>query len=153
MQLTTLIKVSLCSILALGFVSSLQAADATGTWSWTQAARGGGADTKITLKLKVEGEKLTGTITQPGRGGAAATDIAITDGKVKGDDISFSVTRDMGGNTMTTKYNGKVTADAIKGKVERPGRGGGDPTTTDWEAKREAAAAAAPAAAPAATKK
>jgi hypothetical protein len=150
MQLTTLIKVSLCSILALGFVSSLQAADATGTWFWTQAARGGGADTKITIKLKVDGEKLTGTITQPGRGGAAATDTAITDGKVKGDEISFSVVRDFGGNTMTTKYNGKVTADAIKGKVERPGRGGGDPTTTDWEAKREAAAT--PAAAPAATK-
>jgi hypothetical protein len=151
MQLATLIKVSLCSILALGFVSSLQAADATGTWSWTQAARGGGADTKITLKLKAEGEKLTGTITQPGRGGGAATDTAITDGKVKGDDISFSVVRDMGGNPMTTKYTGKVSADAIKGKVERPGRGGGEPTTTDWEAKKDAAAvpAAAPAAAPA----
>ena len=151
MQLTTLIKASLGSILALGFASSLQAADATGTWSWTQAARGGGADTKITIKLKAEGEKLTGTITQPGRGGGAATDTAITDGKVKGDDISFSVVREFNGNSMTTKYNGKVTADSIKGKVERPGRGGGDPTTSDWEAKREAAPA--PAATPPATKK
>ncbi len=148
MQLATLIKVSLCSVLALGFISSLQAADATGTWSWTQAARGGGADTKITLKLKVDGEKLTGTITQPGRGGGAATDIAISDGKVKADAISFSVVRDMGGNSMTNKYSGKLAGDTINGTMERPGRGGGAPTSSDWEAKREAAA---PAAAPAAT--
>jgi hypothetical protein len=144
MQLSTLIKASLCSILALGFVSSLQAADATGTWTWMQQGRGGGGtETKITLKLKVDGEKLTGTITQPGRGGAAATDIAITEGKVKADDLSFSVVRDVGGNTMTTKYTGKLDKDTIKGKVERPGRGGGAPTSTDWEAKREAAAPAA----------
>ncbi len=148
MQLTTLIRVSFCSILALSFVSSLQAADATGTWSWS------GIDTKVTLKLKAEGEKLTGTISQPYRFDAAATYTAITDGKVKGDEISFSVVREFNGNSMTTKYNGKVTADSIKGKVERPGRGGGEPTATDWEAKREAAAApAAPAAPPAGAKK
>jgi hypothetical protein len=153
-NLGTLIKVSLCSVLALGFVSSLGAADATGSWTWMQAGRGGGAETKITLKLKVEGEKLTGTVTQPGRGGGAATDVAISEGKVKGEELSFSVVRDMGGTPMTTKYSGKLAGDTIKGKIEREGRGGGAPTTTDWEAKREAAAAPAPAApAPAAPKK
>jgi hypothetical protein len=148
MQLATLIKASLCSILALGFVSSLQAADATGTWTWTRAARGGGADTKITLKLKVEGDKLTGKISQPGPGGAAATDIDIKDGTVKGADIAFSVATPgrNGGPDMVTKYAGKLATDTITGTMERPGRGGGAPTPTPWEAKREAAAAAVPAA-------
>ncbi len=132
-------------MLALSFVSSLQAADATGTWSWS------GIDTKVTLKLKAEGEKLTGTISQPYRFDAAATYTAITDGKVKGDEISFTVVSESRGTSMTMKYNGKVTADSIKGKIEYLGRGGGVATTANWGAKREAAAA--PAAPPDAPKK
>ena len=61
----------------------------------------------------------------------------ISDGKIKGEDVSFSVTREFNGNSFTIKYNGKLSGDSIKGKVERPGRNGGDPTTNDWEAKRE----------------
>jgi hypothetical protein len=79
-----------------------------------QAGRGGGTETKITLKLKVEGEKLTGTVTQPGRGGGAATDIAISEGKVKGEEISFSVVRDMGGTPMTKLWQ----APAHQGQID-----------------------------------
>ena len=32
----------------------------------------------------------------------------ISEGKVKGDDISFCVVRELNGNKMTTKYSGKV---------------------------------------------
>ena len=110
---------------------------------------------KTTLKLKADGEKLTGTLTQPmgggrrgGAGGAAAaapepTPIEISDGKVKGDEISFSVKREFNGNAFVTKYNGKVDGDKITGKIELPARGGGDPQTRDWTATREAAAAPA----------
>jgi hypothetical protein len=47
------------------------------------------------------------------------------------------VTREFGGNSRTTKYSGKLDGDTIKGKMEAPGRQGGDPVSRDWEAKRE----------------
>jgi len=149
--------ITACALVALG--TSAQAADKkadpTGTWTWTQqgggrGGQGGGTANatprKSTLKLKAEGEKLTGTLTSPGfarrgeEGGTppAPVETAISEGKVKGDEISFNVTREFGGNSRTTKYTGKIDGDTIKGKIEAPGRGGGDPVSRDWEAKREA---------------
>src|SRR5215212_8734900 len=129
--------------LALGSMAAVQAADVNGTWSWTQQGRAGGqggnanaTPRKSTLKLKADGEKLTGTITQPmggrrgGDGAAAApAPTEISDGKIKGDEISFSVKREFNGNAIVTKYSGKVEGDTIKGKVESPGRNGGDPVS------------------------
>ena len=125
--------------------SAAQAADATGTWKWTQAARGGGGGAggqprEITLKLKQEGDKLTGTIAMPaGRGGggggaAAPAETPIEAGMVKGDEISFTVTREFQGNKFVSKYSGKVDGDTIKGKVES--ERGGQTQSRDWEAKR-----------------
>src|SRR4249920_3466076 len=91
--------------------------DPTGTWTWTTPGRNGGPDRKSTLKLKLDGEKLTGTVTSPGRQGGQATDTAIEDSKLKGDEISFKVTREFNGNKFIAKYNGKVGADSIKGKI------------------------------------
>jgi len=129
-NLTPLLAIT---ILAIG--TAVQAADATGTWSWTRPGRNGGADQKMTLKLKVDGEKLTGTLSSPGRDGQT-TETAIADGKVKGEEVSFTVTREFNGNKMVSKYNGKVSADAIKGKIESERNG--QPQTRDWEAKRSA---------------
>ena len=47
--------------------------------------------------------------------------------------------REFNGNAFVTKYSGKVDGDKITGKVERPGRNGGEPTSVDWNATREAA--------------
>jgi hypothetical protein len=152
--LPAFMKMAACALLLLGTAATTQAADkkadATGTWSWTMQPRGGGGGNanatprKITLKLKADGEKLTGTVSQPGRpgqDGAAATprETEISDGKVKGDAVSFSVKREMNGNTFVIKYSGKVEGDSLKGKIEMPGRDGGDPVSRDWEAKREVA--------------
>ena len=54
-------------------------------------------------------------------------------GKVTGSDVSFSVVRDMGGNSVTIKYSGKLADGTIKGKIDMD-RGNG-PTSRDWEAK------------------
>ncbi len=123
-----LIKLSTILASALFVMTAISmAADATGTWTWTQPARngggggGGGAERKTTLKLKAEGEKLTGKMITPGRQGAEPRETEISNGKVSGDDISFEVTREFNGNKFTTKYSGKVTADSIKGKIETPG--------------------------------
>ena len=134
--LTSLIKAAACAILALGAVAQAQdkKADPSGTWTWSQPGRNGGPERKSTLKLKLEGEKVTGTLTAPGRGGESS-DVAISEGKLKGDEISFAVTREVQGNKFTAKYNGKITGDSIKGKIETERNG--QAQSRDWEAKRE----------------
>ena len=139
--ISSLIKIVSCAILALGTVTQTQAddakkADVNGTWTWTTPGRAGGEPRKISLKLKAEGEKVTGTLTMPGRAGGEPRNIEIKDAKLKGDEISFNTTFDRGGNTVTTKYNGKISGDTIKGKIESPGQDG-NTNTRDWNAKRD----------------
>ena len=125
----------------IGFVAISSAADASGKYTWSMGGRGGGggggggAARVMTLTLKADGSKLTGNIAMPGRAGGAARETAIEDGKVTGDDVSFSITREFNGNKMTTKYSGKVSADGIKGKMESERNG--QPQSRDWDAKRE----------------
>src|SRR3954466_5136035 len=107
-----------------------------GTWTWSVPGRNGGDPRTSTLKLKSDGDKLAGKISPPGRQGGKARETDIEDGKIKGDEVSFKVVREFNGNKFTSKYNGKVSGDSIKGKVEID-RGQGDPQTRDWEAKRE----------------
>ncbi len=136
-SLGTLVKLGLCAAMAIGFLAQAQAqdkkADPTGTWSWTVPGRNGGPDRKMTLKLKAEGDKVTGKLTSPARGGETR-DTEIKDGKMKGNELSFTVTREFNGNTFVTKYNGKVSADAIKGKMEFERNG--ETQSRDWEAKK-----------------
>src|SRR6266550_7419530 len=134
--LASLTQIVTCTILALGAVAQAQdkKADPTGTWTWTTPGRNGGPDRKSTLKLKVEGDKVTGTLSAPGRGGQSS-DVEISEGKLKGDEISFAVTREVQGNKFTAKYNGKLSGDSIKGKIETERNG--QTQSRDWEAKRE----------------
>jgi hypothetical protein len=131
--LKSVIQLAICLTLTLGFTASAQdkKADVTGTWkssftNQTSQVR------ETTFKLKVEGDKLTGTVS--GRN----NDTAIEEGKVKGEEISFQVTREINGNKVTTKYTGKVSGDTIKGKSES--QRDGQPQTRDWVAKKEPAA-------------
>src|SRR6266699_3801369 len=93
LALTSLIKVFTCATLALGAFTQAQAADKkadpTGTWTWSTPGRNGGPERKSTLKLKLDGDKVTGTMVAARQGG---TDTEISDGKVKGDEVSFTVT-------------------------------------------------------------
>lgn len=112
--------------------------DPAGKWTWTMPGRNGGPERKSTLDLKVDGAKVTGKISSPGREGQT-TETEIADGKLKDGELSFSVTREWNGNKMTAKYNGKVAADKITGKISIDRNG--EAMTRDWEAKREPAAA------------
>jgi|SRR5437867_6375957 len=122
---------AVCLIFALGLLARAEdkKADPTGTWKWSFTGQGG-QTRETTLKLKLEGDKLTGTVS--GRGG----ETAIAEAKLKGEEISFQVTREFNGNKVTTKYNGKLSGDTIKGKMEF--QRDGQPQSRDWEAKREA---------------
>jgi hypothetical protein len=65
----------------------------------------------------------------------AIPDVAIGDGSVKGDRVAFSVTREWNGNKRTSKYEGKLEGDTIKGSVERQGRDG-NTMKSEWIATR-----------------
>jgi len=100
-----------------------------------------------TLKLKLQGDKLTGTMSR--QAGYKIEELALENGKLKGDEISFATRHfatvyvknvlqptDTNQVTLST-YRGKISGDAIKGKVERDMRGTfANVRTLDWEAKR-----------------
>lgn len=112
----------------VGVASLAQAAEnPTGTWKWTVKYNDQTREMSVTLKL--DGDKLTGTI--PGRDGATTP---IADGKFKDGEVSFTVTRERDGNKMVFKYSGKITGDTLKGKAEFTRDG--NTQSRDWEAKR-----------------
>ncbi|WP_233578587.1 hypothetical protein [Tautonia sociabilis] len=115
----------LLAFLSLG--SSALAADATGTWTWT--VQRGDNTIEQTLKLKQDGEKLTGTIS--GRQGG---ETEIEDGKVSEDTITFKVTREFNGNRFVISYQGKVDDETIKGEISFDRQG--ETVKRPWEAKR-----------------
>jgi len=103
--------VLLCALLALSSLAAL-AADVTGKWTsegmgrGNKGGKGGGTQT---FTLKQDGATLTGTV-QGGRGPAGE----IANGKVDGDNVSFEVTREFNGNSMTIKYSGTVSGGSMK---------------------------------------
>ncbi len=101
---------------------SVFAADVTG--KWVGEAGGKGAPPNFTFKQ--DGSTLTGSTS--GRGG----EVQISNGKVDGDNISFEVTREFNGNTMTTKYSGTVSGNTMKLTMETA-RGNREITLTKQE--------------------
>src|SRR5688572_3596359 len=131
--LKSIIQLAVCLTVTLGFTAGAQdkKTDVTGTWK-SSFTNQNNQVRESTFKLKVDGDKLTGTFS------FRNNDAAIEEGKIKGDEISFQVTREANGNKVTTKYSGKVSGDTIKGKSES--QRDGQPQSRDWVAKKEAAA-------------
>ena len=115
------------------------AADPTGTWKWS-ATGPNGQSRDLTLKLALKGGQLTGAVS-----GTRAGETAISDASFKDDAIAFTIIREYNGNKIETKYEGKLAADSIKGKI-RTTRGDAEVKVSDWSATRskEDAAAAKP---------
>ena len=121
---------AVCVLTFIGLSSVVQAEDKpnpTGTWKWT--VKMGEQSREMTLKLKLEGDKLTGTML-----GRNAQETPIEDAKYKDGAVSFKVTREREGRKMVSKYTGKVSGDTIKGKIEFEREGKAN--SRDWEAKR-----------------
>lgn len=118
-----------------------KSADLNGPWHWETEGRDG-QKRVTTLKLKQEGEKLTGTIS-----GFRGQDTEISEGTVKNGEFSFKVVRSFNGNEFVTKYSGKLEGDTLKGKTEMERNG--EVRAREFEAKRGEAPATTPAPAPA----
>ncbi len=102
---------ALCAV----FVGTALAADISGKWT-AQVPGRGGETRETTFNFKVDGDKLTGTMS-----GMQGNDIAISDGKVMGDTISFSTTMNFNGNDVKLLFKGKVSGSEIKFTREREG--------------------------------
>jgi len=125
-RLVTVVLVVGCA----GLVTPARAddkANPTGTWKWTVSF--GGQSRDATLKLKLDGDKLTGAML-----GRDNQETPIEDATYKDGEIAFKVTRERNGQKFTTKYTGKLTGDTIKGKTESERQG--QTQSRDWEAKR-----------------
>ena len=92
------------------------AADISGKWSGDMPARGGDM-VPTTFNFKAEGDKLSGSMTGP------QGDIPLQEGKISGDQISFSTTLNFGGNSIKILYKGAVSGNQIKMTREREGSG------------------------------
>jgi len=112
---------SLLLVFAIGAV----AADIAGKWTAQVPGRQGQAR-ETTFNFKVDGDKLTGTMSG-GQGG----EIAIADGKVSAETVTFTVTMERGGNTVKQIYTGKIAGDEIQFKRE-----GGQGQPREFTAKR-----------------
>lgn len=129
-QRRALFAMGMVFLLVSGTVRAADKPDPTGTWKWSVMFNDQKRD--VTLKLKLEGDKLTGAML-----GRNDQETAIEDASFKDGEVAFSITRERNGQKSTSKYKGKLDGDTIKGKIE--GMRGGQTQSRDWEAKREKA--------------
>lgn len=99
-------------LVVLGVLLALvaSAADISGKWK-AEFTTPDGTQRTNTFTFKVDGGKVTGTVA------GTQDETPIKDGKISGDDISFSADRPFG----TFTYKGKVSGNEIKFTVEFDG--------------------------------
>ena len=107
------------AIIAALLIPIASGADLTGRW--VAATRTPDGQTRETVfALKADGDRLSGYMSSP------QGDTAISEGRVNGDDISFVIVREMGGEERKIQYTAKITADGLLVKMpgfgDRPGR-------------------------------
>ena len=83
------------------------AADIDGTWSGSIDTPGGAM--QVSYTFKADQAKLTGTTTGPD----GAT-IPITDGKIEGNKVSFTLTVDFGAGPTAFVYKGELNGKDLK---------------------------------------
>ena len=94
-------------VLAALFAMVASAADISGNWKGTADLQGQAIER--TFVFKVDGAKITGETNSQLLGKST-----IEDGKIDGDNISFTITANFQGNAMKMTYKGKVSGDTIK---------------------------------------
>jgi hypothetical protein len=102
------------TLVAISAVLTILAAAADVTGKWVAQVPGRDGQTReVVYNFKADGAKLSGTMSGP-----QGAEIAISDGKIDGDNIAFDVKLEFNGNSMTRKYSGVVSGDEIKMKSQ-----------------------------------
>jgi len=99
-----------CVLAVAGIARADDKANPNGTWKYTAEVNGQSID--ITIKLKLQDGKLTGSVS------AFDMETKIQNGKYNNGAVSFTVHREMDGNKFTIKYRGTIKGDTFSGKRE-----------------------------------
>jgi hypothetical protein len=114
MNLRTVLK---ATVIVLGLSLSAIAADISGKWAAQIPGRQGNAQ-EATFTFKADGDKVRGAMTTR-RG-----EVELKDGKLNGDEITFSTTQAFQGRDVKNNFAGKVSGDEIKFNRKRDGGNG-----------------------------
>ena len=112
------------------FTQAAAAADVNGKWK-ADFETPDGQKAQNVFTFKVDGEKVTGTVFSS----LAGNEVKIDEGQIKGDQITFAITRNFGGGDVRIRYNGKVACDEIK--ILAIAGDGGEGFKIEMTAKRE----------------
>ena len=108
--------------------STQSASELAGRWLW-DFTMPDGTTTTPRLRLRIEGENLTGTTNYRPESDAPVTNLVFD-----GTRLRFQVIRQRDGQNIVTTYSGTVTSNAITGKIES--NWAGETETFDWNALR-----------------
>jgi hypothetical protein len=97
---------SAVALLAL-FTTALSAADIAGKWMGRIVSREGGTRT-VYFVFQTEGNRLTGTMTD------AHGDNPISDGKIAGNEVSFTINYSLSGTPVKRIYRGTMEGEALR---------------------------------------
>jgi len=125
----TILSAALVLVLGLcGLAGAQEKADPVGTWKCEYQI--GEQKRTSTLTIKMDGDKLAGTMSWPDQ-----KETNLKDVKLKDSDLTFSAERVIGDNKFNVEYKFTITGDKLKGKgaVET----GGEKREFDIEGKRE----------------
>jgi hypothetical protein len=97
------------SIVLVAFMLAVRvfAADVDGKWSGTVDTPGG--QFPVNFTFKADGAMLAGSLAGPD-----GSEIPVKDGKIDGNNISFSITLDFGGMPFELSYKGVVSPEQIQ---------------------------------------
>ena len=109
------------------FAFTALAADISGNWKAT--AEGPNGAMERTFVLKQEGAKVTGETVSTFTGKST-----ITDGKVDGDTVTFTIMAKLGDQEVKLNYKGKIAGNEIK-FTSQMADGGNAPI--EWTAKKQ----------------
>lgn len=112
-------------LLALLMFSTLTALAADVTGNWKATAEGPNGAMERTFAFKQEGTKLTGETVSSFAGKSV-----IKNGKVEGDNVTFTIDVKIQDNELTLDYKGKISGEEIVFTVDAAGN------TIEWHAKR-----------------
>jgi len=125
---------SIAAFLLLGLLTSAWAGDLLelGNWilpgNWISKEIGRQGTVETVFSFKVNGMELTGTVAN------AQGETSIREGRISGDEISFVVIRNVGGNERKLAYKGQVSFNEIRFTLEVQGLKG---QPLEFIAKRE----------------
>ncbi len=120
--------------LGCGVAAKKPTVNPAGTWKLA-AATNSPTGFQQTLKIRLEGGKLVGTLSHSTI--SRTEDRVLENVRLHGSELFFTLTiapTSGGGTNMTRSYQGHISGDTIKGKCDV--EWAGKTFTRDWEAKR-----------------